>query len=207
MLRADFNARGPIHAVMHSFCGDKAMAAACLDMGLFISLSGMITYKTADAIREMAKTVPLERLMVETDCPYLSPVPMRGKRNEPAFVAHTARCLAETLGVPLAIVEKHTNCKRPKSFSKGDPTMTFADLIELLEYNSTRTLGTLDAIAKEAVRGKILGWRPAPRLSAYRLAAHAHRRDGRQARSRHAVRRPTASAGIGSPLRRRQHTG
>ncbi len=121
MLRAEFDAHGPIHAVMHSFCGDKTMAAACVEMGLSISFSGMLTYKNADDLREMAKTIPLDRVMVETDCPYLAPVPVRGKRNEPAHVAHTARCLAEVLGVPLAVVEKHTTDNALRLFQRETP--------------------------------------------------------------------------------------
>lgn len=101
MLRAEFDARGPIRAVMHSFSGDRATAQACLDMGLYISFCGMLTYKTAQDLRDVAKHIPLDRLLVETDCPYLAPVPHRGKRNEPAFVAHTAQCLAEAQGIGL----------------------------------------------------------------------------------------------------------
>ena len=99
VLRADFEKNGPIKAVMHSFSGDGATAAACLDMGLYVSFAGMLTYPTAQNLRDVAKTVPLDRLLVETDCPYLAPQPARGKRNEPAFVAHTAACLAEQKGV------------------------------------------------------------------------------------------------------------
>ncbi|MFO0806757.1 MAG: TatD family hydrolase [Gemmataceae bacterium] len=100
MLRAEFDRYGPINALMHSFSGDLATARACLEMGLFISFAGMLTYKTAQNLRDVAKEVPLDRLLVETDCPYLPPVPHRGKRNEPAFVVHTADCLAEAKGVP-----------------------------------------------------------------------------------------------------------
>lgn len=108
MLRAEFEKHGPIRAVMHSFSGDAATATACLEMGLSISFAGVLTYKTAQPLRDVAKDVPLERLLVETDCPYLSPVPHRGKRNEPSFVAHTAVCLAEVKGVPLSAIEEHT---------------------------------------------------------------------------------------------------
>jgi TatD DNase family protein len=68
----------------------------------------MVTYKTAQDLRDVAKEVPLDRLLVETDCPYLSPVPHRGKRNEPAFVAHTAACLADVKGVPAEELAEHT---------------------------------------------------------------------------------------------------
>jgi TatD DNase family protein len=108
MLRADFDRHGPVRAVMHSFTGDAATAHDCLAMGLFISFAGMVTYKNAGPLRDVAKEVPLDRLLVETDSPYLAPVPERGKRNEPAFVAHTAALLAHERGVPLEVLAEHT---------------------------------------------------------------------------------------------------
>lgn len=94
-------ADGPLSGVMHSFCGDWEAAQACLDLGLYISFAGMVTYKKNDELRETAGKVPLDRLLIETDSPYLVPVPLRGKqkRNEPANVAHTAACLAEVRGM------------------------------------------------------------------------------------------------------------
>lgn len=94
VLRDEFDRHGPIRGVMHSFTGDATTAEACLTMGLFISFAGMATYKNAADLRAVAKSVPLDRLLIETDCPYLAPVPVRGQRNEPAYVAHTAACLA-----------------------------------------------------------------------------------------------------------------
>ena len=91
MLRAAFDRHGPIRAVMHSFTGDLDTATACLEMGLYISFAGMVTYKSAQNLRDIAAKVPLERTLVETDSPYLAPVPMRGKRNEPAYVVHTGQ--------------------------------------------------------------------------------------------------------------------
>ncbi|HEX5270056.1 MAG TPA: TatD family hydrolase [Gemmataceae bacterium] len=108
MLRADFDRHGPVRAVMHSFSGDLATARDCLAMGLFISFAGMVTYKNAQPLRDVAREVPLDRLLVETDSPYLAPVPERGKRNEPAFVAHTAALLARERGVPLEVIAEHT---------------------------------------------------------------------------------------------------
>ena len=99
VLRDVFDRRGPVRGVMHSFTGDAETARACLDLGLHLSFAGMLTYKTASDLREVAKAVPPDRLLVETDSPYLAPVPVRGKRNEPAFVAHTAACLAVLLGL------------------------------------------------------------------------------------------------------------
>lgn len=102
LLREQHDRNGPLSGVMHSFCGNSATAAACLEMGMHISFAGMLTFKSNQALRDVAKTIPLDRLLVETDSPYLAPVPMRGKRNEPSFVAHTARCLAEIHGMTSA---------------------------------------------------------------------------------------------------------
>ncbi|AMV28109.1 putative deoxyribonuclease YcfH [Gemmata sp. SH-PL17] len=101
-------ANGPLRAVMHSFSGDAATARECLEMGLYISFAGMVTYPTAQNLRDIAKDVPLDRLLVETDCPYLAPQPVRGKRNEPSYVAHTAALLAQVKGVSIAEIEEHT---------------------------------------------------------------------------------------------------
>jgi TatD DNase family protein len=108
MLRDDFERHGSVRGVMHSFTGDLATAQACLAMGLYISFAGMLTYKNADSLRSVAAQVPLDRLLVETDAPYLAPVPVRGKRNEPAFVWHTALCLAQLKGVPPETIAEHT---------------------------------------------------------------------------------------------------
>ncbi|HJP93737.1 MAG TPA: TatD family hydrolase [Pyrinomonadaceae bacterium] len=80
--------------IFHCFSGSMDLAQRALDLGFMISFSGIITFKKADDLREIAKQVPLDRLLIETDCPYLSPVPYRGKRNEPAYVVEVARCLA-----------------------------------------------------------------------------------------------------------------
>jgi TatD DNase family protein len=108
LLRQDYDKHGLVRAVMHSFTGDLATAQACLQMGLFISFAGMLTYKNAHALRDVAAKIPVERVLVETDCPYLAPVPHRGQRNEPSYVVHTAGVLAETLGVPIGVVAEHT---------------------------------------------------------------------------------------------------
>jgi TatD DNase family protein len=102
------SAKGSLRAVMHSFSGDLATARECLEMGLYVSFAGMVTYPTAQNLRAVASEVPLDRLLVETDCPYLAPQPVRGKRNEPAYVAHTAALLAQVKGVSVAELEEHT---------------------------------------------------------------------------------------------------
>jgi TatD DNase family protein len=99
VLREEFAAHGPVRGVMHSFSGDTAVALECMQLGLHISFAGMVTYKNAENLRQVAAEVPLDRLLVETDSPYLAPVPVRGKRNEPAFVRHTAECVAKARGV------------------------------------------------------------------------------------------------------------
>ena len=98
ILRAEY--AGAVRGgVMHCFGGGPALAEGALELGFYISFAGNVTFKKADALREVALNVPLERLLVETDCPYLAPVPHRGRRNEPAYVAATARFLADLRGV------------------------------------------------------------------------------------------------------------
>ena len=116
MLRADFDRHGPVRAVMHSFTGDEATARACLEMGLYISFAGMVTYKSAQNLRDLVPAIPLDRLLIETDAPYLAPVPMRGKRNEPAFVVHTAACLAQILGVEIDVIAERTTANARRLF-------------------------------------------------------------------------------------------
>jgi TatD DNase family protein len=95
--------RGPLRGIMHSFTGTIDQAAAFVDLGLHISFAGMVTFKKSDDLRAVVPTVPADRLLVETDSPYLSPEPFRGKRpNEPARVIHTAHCVAQAREVSLA---------------------------------------------------------------------------------------------------------
>jgi TatD DNase family protein len=97
MLR-EARCRGGLRGVMHSFTGTAETAAECVQLGLSISFAGIVTFKKSDALRGVAATIPPERILVETDSPYLSPHPLRGKRNEPANLVHTATCLAEVRG-------------------------------------------------------------------------------------------------------------
>lgn len=94
-------ARGPVSAILHSFTGTAAEAAEAVDLGCHLGFAGMVTFRSAASLRDVAKTVPLERLLIETDSPFLSPEPLRGKRNEPANLVHTAACLALARGEPL----------------------------------------------------------------------------------------------------------
>lgn len=92
--------------IMHCFTGNKAQAKEALDLGLFISFSGIVTFKNAEELREAAAYVPLDRMLVETDCPFLAPIPFRGKPNEPSFLPFTVRRLAEVKGLaPEALAE------------------------------------------------------------------------------------------------------
>ena len=91
--------KGPFTGLIHCFTGTQNLADAALALGLYISVSGIATFKNSGSLRDVIKTVPLDRLLVETDAPFLSPVPLRGKTNEPAFVVHTAKMLAELKGV------------------------------------------------------------------------------------------------------------
>lgn len=113
MLR-DAARRGPLLGVMHSFTGDAALAAECVALGMYISFAGMLTYKKSDDLRAVATTIPADRILIETDSPYLSPEPLRGKRNEPANVVHTATRLAAARGQSLEdfAAQTTTNARR-----------------------------------------------------------------------------------------------
>jgi TatD DNase family protein len=104
---------------MHSFSGTRATARACLDMGLHLSFAGMLTFKNAAALRETAAQTPHDRVLVETDCPYLAPAPLRGKRNEPALVVHTATCLAGVLGLTLEELAERATANAMRLFGLG----------------------------------------------------------------------------------------
>jgi len=97
-----------VPGIIHCFSGTQAFGQACLDLGFMISFSGILTFKTADSLRIAAKAFPLERLLVETDSPYLSPVPFRGKKCEPRMVAQTAQKLAEVKGLTFEEVARVT---------------------------------------------------------------------------------------------------
>jgi len=94
--------------ILHCFTGNWAQAARALDMGFMISFAGNLTFPKAQQIRDSALEVPLDRMLIETDCPYLAPVPYRGKRNEPAFVKETARKLGELRGLSMEEVGERT---------------------------------------------------------------------------------------------------
>ncbi len=111
-------AKGAFPGLIHCFTGTQRLADAALKLGLSISISGIATFKNSTALREVIKTVPLDRLLVETDAPFLAPVPYRGKTNEPALVVHTARLVAELKGVSEEELARATTDNFFRLFSK-----------------------------------------------------------------------------------------
>jgi TatD DNase family protein len=111
-------ARQPFSGVLHCFSSSRRLAEQALGLGLYISLSGIVTFKAADELRGTVRDVPMDRLLVETDSPYLAPVPKRGKRNEPAFVAHTAAVVAGLKGVSVDAMARQTTDNFFRLFGK-----------------------------------------------------------------------------------------
>lgn len=102
--------------IMHCFSGSQDLAQKAIELGLSISFSGIVTFKQAEDLRAIAKQVPLDRLLIETDCPYLTPIPFRGKRNEPAYVVEVGRCLAELRGLSVEEIGRITSENFAKLF-------------------------------------------------------------------------------------------
>lgn len=111
--------KGAFPGLLHCFSSSAALAQTALDLGLYISISGIVTFKNAEDLRQIVKNVPLERILVETDAPYLAPVPKRGKRNEPAFTAHTAEKVAEIKDLHLSDIATATTDSFFRLFSKA----------------------------------------------------------------------------------------
>ena len=118
--------QGAFKALLHCFTASRELAGTALELGLSISFSGVVTFKNSQALRDIARDVPLGRILVETDAPYLAPMPHRGKRNEPAFTAHTARVLAGLKGVSEAEFAAATTANVLRLFSKM-PSLTEAE--------------------------------------------------------------------------------
>ncbi len=118
MLTEDYNKHGLLHGVMHSFSGDQPFADACLRLGLYISFAGMVTYKNAHTLREVAAMVPDDRILVETDAPYLTPEPLRGKvkKNEPGHIVHTVERLAVIRNTGLNAFAQQTSANAESLF-------------------------------------------------------------------------------------------
>ena len=104
----DEYARGPFRLLMHCYTSGSELARRCADLGAWFSVSGIATFKAAEDVREVIRTMPADRIIVETDCPYLAPVPHRGRRNEPAYIPHVLAKLAEIRGWSLAEAEAVT---------------------------------------------------------------------------------------------------
>ncbi len=109
---------GSYSCVMHCFSSGRALAEAALEMGFYLSMSGVATFRNADELRAIFADAPLDRVLVETDAPYLAPVPKRGKRNEPAYVAHTATVGAQVFGITTDEFSKATTANFHRLFSK-----------------------------------------------------------------------------------------
>ena len=112
--------KGAFPAILHCFSSGQKLADTGVELGLYVSFSGILTFKNSQDIRDIAKTVPMDRLLVETDAPYLAPMPHRGKRNEPAYVANTAAVLADVKGVNQDEIARQTTENFFRLFSKID---------------------------------------------------------------------------------------
>jgi TatD DNase family protein len=119
ILRDEVHLGGDFGCVMHCFSSGRDLALAALDLGFYISFSGIVTFKKSETLREIAREVPKDRLLIETDAPYLAPQPKRGKPNEPSYVAYTADSLAATLGMTRAELEEVTTDNFFKLFDRA----------------------------------------------------------------------------------------
>jgi len=111
-------AKGPFRAVLHCYTGGRELAMTAIELGLSISFTGILTFKKSEALRALAAELPADRIMVETDAPYLAPGKFRGKRNEPAYVVEVAKVLAEARGVSLEEISRQTTENFFRLFSK-----------------------------------------------------------------------------------------
>ena len=116
--------KGEFKAVLHCFTGGRDFAMLAIELGLYVSFSGVLTFNKSEELRAIAADLPADRILVETDSPYLAPMPYRGKRNEPAYVAHTAKVLAETRGLSEAEIAEITTANFFRLFSKAESCMT-----------------------------------------------------------------------------------
>lgn len=111
--------QGPFTGVIHCYSSSRRLAERAIAAGLYLGIGGILTFKRSDELRATVHDMPLDRLLLETDAPYLAPVPHRGKTNEPAYTAHTAKVLAEVRGVPLAEIERATTANFFRLFKKA----------------------------------------------------------------------------------------
>lgn len=115
----DEHKKGAFPAVLHCFTGGRELALRAVDLGLLVSFSGVLTFKKSEALRDIAREIPLDRLLVETDAPFLAPEPYRGKKCEPAYVVHTAEALADVKGVSLEDIARITTDNFFRTYTKA----------------------------------------------------------------------------------------
>jgi len=118
--------QGAFPAVLHCFTGGRDLAFKAIDLGLYVSFTGILTFKNSAALREIAAALPAERILLETDAPYLAPLPHRGKRNEPAYVVETAKVLANARGVSFDAIMQRTTDNFFRLFNKVPRTLAHA---------------------------------------------------------------------------------
>ena len=118
-ILSEEHANGSYACVMHCFSSSPALARAALDLGFYLSMSGITAFPKSDALRDIFANAPLDRILVETDAPYLAPPPHRGRPNEPAFSAHTARRAAQTFGLDYADFAAQTQANFDRLFTKA----------------------------------------------------------------------------------------
>ncbi len=118
-ILAQEHAKGAYDCVMHCYCSGPELAKTCVDLGFYLSMSGIATFKKSQEVRDIFAAAPVDRVMVETDSPYLAPTPYRGKRNEPAYTAHTAQVGAEVFGMDYADFAAQTQANFDRLFSKA----------------------------------------------------------------------------------------
>ncbi len=117
-ILAEENGKGAFPAVLHCFTGSRELALMAIDLGYYVSFTGILTFKNSQNLRAIAEALPAERILVETDAPYLAPPPHRGRRNEPAYVVETAKVLAETRGVSPDEIARQTTDNFFRLFNK-----------------------------------------------------------------------------------------
>lgn len=110
--------QGRLKGLLHCFSSSRQLAEKALEMGFYISFSGIVTFKKSDELRAIAKDVPLDRILVETDAPFLAPMPFRGKTNEPSYVVHTAQCVADVKGISVEELGTITTANTKKLFAR-----------------------------------------------------------------------------------------
>ncbi len=142
ILREEQDREGGFDFLLHCFSSSRRLAEAGLEMGGYVSFSGILTFPRSSELREIARDVPADRLLVETDAPYLAPVPFRGKRNEPAWVAHTAKVLADVRGMTPEALAELTTANFRRLFRKANQPAASVSVSGLAASQSSPGSGT-----------------------------------------------------------------